>query len=349
LTSRRGRPTLAPMAQQDEFNLILERVDAQDLGGSSKRFADAFGLDAELTQALLSKALPVLFISKLSKKEVKAILPKLEELSNRGFEFRITTQAPKIARVNWLKRPDFTAANSGSNAIAFDWQDQAFVCPSCGEAYLFRRVGSAFGPSRPGVDTEPAVSRATAAAPVPKITIRSPQAESPSEPEEPPRAPEPAPVADLRLEGEDEEVQATPPPVPAEIEEGDEEVVPLDDLPQAKQSTELEAPVVQQGPISAALEGEGEIAAVQPSGVPGVGGEVFNVFVPEVKDQMKREEVVKLISEIRSCSPDEARKLTRRIMIPVAKNVPRDKAEKILSEFRRLKITGRMTKATRDE
>ncbi|HLG41884.1 MAG TPA: hypothetical protein VI643_00870 [Planctomycetota bacterium] len=341
------------MAQQDEFNLIIERVDAQDLGGSSKRFADAFGLDAELTQAMLSKALPVLFVSKLTKKEVKAILPKLEELSTRGFEFRITTQSPKIARVNWLKRPDFTAANSGSNAVAFDWQDQAFVCPSCGEGFLFKRIGSAFGPSRPVVESEaaapePAVARATASA-IPKITIRTPEPEYSPDSEDPPRAPEPAAVADLQLEGEDEEIQPPPPPPPPEIAGIEEEVIPLDDLPLAKQSTELEAPVVQQGPISAALDGDEEIAAVQPSSAGGAGGEVFNVFVPEVKDQVKREEVVKLISEIRACSPDEARKLTRRIMIPVAKNVPRDKAEKILSEFRRLKITGRMTKATRDE
>lgn len=351
------------MPQQDEFNLIIESVDTGDLKASAAQFAKAFGLEADLTQAMLSKALPVLFVSRLTKKEVKAILPILEELSRHGFEFRVTATTPKIAKVNWLKRPDFTAAGSGSNAIAFDWQGTAFICPTCGDTFLFKRLGPGFPVGLAEPPSAPAVARASASTPTPvKITAPPPSAPPPAKPEfepEPPLGPEPepllesaspppppspspspAPAVNLRLEGEDEE----PSPLPAEFE-GSAEVVPLDDLPPAKQSTDLEAPVVQQGPISAALD-EASGAAIQPSSA---SGESYNVFVPEVKDAQKREEVVRLISEIRACSPDEARKLTRRIMIPVAKNVPREKAEKILSEFRRLKITGRMTKATRDE
>jgi ribosomal protein L7/L12 len=341
------------MAHQDEFNLIIESVDATDPAASAKRFAEAFGLDPELTQAMLSKTLPVLFVTRLTKREVKAILPKLEELSRNGLEFRITAETPKIAKVNWLKRPDFSAAGSGSNSITFDWQDTAFVCPSCGDTFLFKRIGPGLPVSRvesaPPAPAKAVEPEAPAPAPAPiKITIpppaaaRPPEKEPEPEPEPAPAAadPAPAPAINLQLEGDEDESPSLPPDF-----EGSDEVVPLDDLPPAKQSTELEAPVVQQGPISAALE-EGAGVAIQPTGA---AGESYNVFVPEVKDVQKREEVVKLISEIRDCSPDEARKLTRRIMIPVAKNVPRDKAEKILSEFRRLKITGRMTKASRDE
>jgi hypothetical protein len=44
--------------------------------------------------------------------------------------------------VNWPVRPQFTAGGAPAVAgLAFEWDNSAFVCPGCGESFLFRRMG----------------------------------------------------------------------------------------------------------------------------------------------------------------------------------------------------------------
>ena len=47
---------------------------------------------------------------------------------------------------------------------------------------------------------------------------------------------------------------------------------------------------------------------------------------------------------MKGCTGNEAKELTTRLVIPLAKNVPKAKAEDILNQFKKLKIFGRMTK-----
>jgi len=57
-----------------------------------------------------------------------------------------------------------------------------------------------------------------------------------------------------------------------------------------------------------------------------------------------RDKAAELIAKVKGCSTSEAKELTTRLVIPLAKNVSKNKAEDILNQFKKLKIFGRMTK-----
>lgn len=399
------------MPEAGEWNLIIEKVTAPNVAQAASEFARAFGLNVQLTEEML-KATPIMFVTGLTKAEVKALTPTLTNLSKSGFEFRVTQKVAKIPKVRWLKRPSFTAADSGANGIAFDWQNQAFVCPGCGETFVFTRAGKlplAEPPAAPPAAAAPSTGAAaksstgqtaavtkTTTGKMPPVRVEKvelkldgddrpktetaktfPPAPAPIKKEEPEPVNEPlelkepdetaSEVEEFSLDLEEKPAEK-PEPLPAldesgpaaeplEIDlSGDAETAPPPPEPApaaAKKATGKQTAVAKVEPpkqeaLSEALEEELEAAKQQEKQtVP--EGDVYNVFVPEVKDAAKREEVVKLITEIRGCSPDEARKLTRRLMIPVAKNVSKQEAEEILAKFKKLKITGRMTKVSRGE
>lgn len=399
------------MPEAGDWNLIIEKVTTSNLAQAASDFAQAFGLDTQLTQAML-KTSPIMFVTGLTKSEVKALTPKLTDLSKSGFEFRVTQRVAKIPKVNWLKRPNFTAADSGANGIAFDWQNQAFVCPGCGETFVFARAGKLPLAEAPAA---PAPAAAAAGGTSKSGTGQTVAATKTSTGKMPPTRVE---KVELKLDGDDQpktETRKTFPPAPAPIKVKKEEPKPVEslelkepdetaseveefsldleekpgDAPEPLPSLDESGPGAE--PLEIDLSSEAETAPPPPEPAPNVAkkstgkqtavakaepkkeealsealeegleeakkeksevvpeGDVYNVFVPEVKDAAKREEVVKLITEIRGCSADEARKLTRRLMIPVAKNVGKEEAEEILTKFRKLKITGRMTKVSRGD
>jgi hypothetical protein len=73
-------------------------------------------------------------------------------------------------------------------------------------------------------------------------------------------------------------------------------------------------------------------------------GELYNVFLSKITDTTKRDKAAELIAKVKGCSTSEAKELTTRLVIPLAKNVSKNKAEDILNQFKKLKIFGRMTK-----
>src|SRR5207244_2284557 len=131
---------MAPEA--GEFNLIVVEVESARIADAAKAFGRAFNLDDTIATQICKSA-PIIFAQKLSKQEVKAISPTLGDLSKNGMEFRVTARiAGKLPKVNWPVRPQFTAGGiPGVNGLAFEWDNTAFVCPGCGESFLFRRLG----------------------------------------------------------------------------------------------------------------------------------------------------------------------------------------------------------------
>lgn len=126
-----------------EFSLIVVEVDPAMTGEAAESLAEAFHLDSTVAQQVLKSA-PIVFARGLTKHEIKSITPKLIDLSKMGIEFRVTARSTgKLPKLNWPVRPHFTAGGSGGPSItpAFEWDDSAFVCPSCGEAFLFKRLG----------------------------------------------------------------------------------------------------------------------------------------------------------------------------------------------------------------
>lgn len=331
------------MAQTEigEFSLIVTEVDAARLADAAKKFARAFSLDEGIAHQVCASA-PIIFAQKLTKAEVKAITPKLAELSADGIEFRITARvAGRIPKVNWPVRPQFTAGDSGGpNGLAFDWQNTAFVCPGCGESFLFRRMGK-LKFENGSEDASRAQTRRASASRVSTEPVEAMAAASASGSESRPLA-----FSDdtpIRVEGV-EGVQ----PLAGEGESLDlpdsVEEVSLEAL-----AEEPEAPMTAEA-VPAEEEGEAPESADEPAAeavsdeAPPDGTELYNVFLSKITDTSKRDKASELIAGIKGCSTHEAKELTTRLVIPLAKNVAKEKAEGILDSFKKLKIFGRMTK-----
>ncbi|HEU4339723.1 MAG TPA: hypothetical protein VFS19_06615 [Planctomycetota bacterium] len=133
----------SPPSDPGEFSLIVAEVDAAMIDEAAGSLADAFRLDPAVALQVLKSA-PIVFVRGLTRHEIKAVSAKLVELSKMGIELRVTARPTgKLPKLNWPVRPQFTAADSGGPKIspAFEWEDSAFICPSCGEAFVFKRVG----------------------------------------------------------------------------------------------------------------------------------------------------------------------------------------------------------------
>jgi len=161
--------------EEGVFSLLVTEADPAILDEAAGSLADAFHLDPIVAQQVVKTA-PIVFARGLSKHEVKSLSPKLLELSKMGIEFRITARPTgKMPRLNWPVRPHFTAGGSKGPALTptFDWDDSAFVCPSCGEAFLFKRIGSLGLGENPPEESEaaaPAPGNSDPTGPIPPAT-----------------------------------------------------------------------------------------------------------------------------------------------------------------------------------
>lgn len=345
------------MAEAGEFNLIVTGVESGGLAEAAKGFAKAFALDDTIAQQICKSA-PIIFAQKLTKVEVKAISPVLTQLSKLGIEFRVSARvAGKLPKVNWPVRPQFTAGGApGVSGLAFEWDNNAFVCPGCGESFLFRRLGK-LQLSEPASNGAEAAQAAAKAARPARIAVGAPTGIV----DEPTPAPQIEGVEGLApLAGQGESL---------DLPEAEPEEISLkDDVPAAEPEFAPEPPLEELAPaegggeFSQALDEpapapEPELApepepalAAEPEApveeeAPAVeAGELYNVFLSKITDTSKRDKAAELIAKVKGCSAGEAKELTTRLVIPLAKNVPKAKAEDILNQFKKLKIFGRMTK-----
>lgn len=354
---------MAPEA--GEFNLIVVEVESGRIPEAAKAFGKAFNLDDTIASQICKSA-PIIFAQKLTKQEVKAITGVLSDLSRSGMEFRVTARvAGKLPKVNWPVRPQFTAGGAPAvTGLAFEWDNNAFVCPGCGESFLFRRLGKLQLAEPPVVvgsnGSEMAQSAPVARAPQP---VRAGASSGLAyEPMSAPQAVGVEGVSSLAGEGESldlpeavEELKMPEAPSAPEFPDAEPlpEPAPMDELPQGDLLGEPEAlpepepmpepepapepePVAEAAPEAPAVEEEPAAA--------GEAGELYNVFLSKITDTSKRDKAAELIAKVKGCSTAEAKELTTRLVIPLAKNVSKSKAEDILNQFKKLKIFGRMTK-----
>jgi ribosomal protein L7/L12 len=340
-------------AEAGEFSLIVSSVESAGLPEAARKFAEAFSLDEQIATQICKSA-PIIFAQKLTKSEVKSITPVLGDLSKTGIDFRVTARvAGKLPKVNWPVRPQFTAGGSGAG-LAFDWDNNAFVCPGCGDSFLFRRLGkiklaepvsASAGNGSEMTESKAAATKATAKAVAGGYTEEQPSA---------PTAVGVEGVEPLAGEGESLDLPETveelnldalpdiAPEEPAPLMETEDllpEPAPLEepgfaDGGEFTAATEEPAPVAEPEPVAAP---EPEVEAVPE-------GELYNVFLSKITDTSKRDKAAELIAKVKGCTGPEAKELTTRLVIPLAKNVAKAKAEDILNQFKKLKIFGRMTK-----
>ena len=359
---------MAPEA--GDFNLIVVEVESGRIPEAAKAFAKAFNLDEGIANKICGSA-PINFAQKLTKQEVKAITPVLGELSKTGVEFRITARLPeKLPKVNWPVRPQFTAGGApATSGLAFEWDNNAFVCPGCGESFLFRRLGKVKlvdpplvvgqnGSEAAHVPAPAVAARAAAPQPVKAAVSAGTDLGSYEEAVRPaPRAVGVEGVAPLAGEGESLDLPETVDEIRTQDEPLSEPVLPeADPLPPAEPLDELpgsdgglgesaEPQLAEAEPEPVAPVAEPEPAPVAEEEAPaGDPGELYNVFLSKITDTSKRDKAAELIAKVKGCSTAEAKELTTRLVIPLAKNVSKSKAEDILNQFKKLKIFGRMTK-----
>ncbi|MBI4564459.1 MAG: hypothetical protein HY716_07195 [Planctomycetes bacterium] len=329
--------------EEVDFNVIVEHAEPSTLESAARELARVFHLD-EAVALQVVKSAPILFVKGLSKAEMRSITPKLKELSGKGIEFRVTVDVPKkLPKLNWPIRPLFTVAATGrALKPAFDWEDHAFVCPSCGETFLFKRLGpTSAGRAAPSGNAsgraEPAEPLDVAAEPGDLAVLE-------------PSEGEPAPML---LEEEEKprggaDVESFPSPLEASFEpaenlpdihiEGLEPVMPMEE-------PSLEPVIPPEAPPPETVEAPAETApAEEPQPLPEPEGDLYNVFLSKIIDRSRQEKAAELISLYKKIQLQEARALTTRLVIPIAKNIPRNEAQKILDEFKKHKIFGRMTK-----
>jgi len=351
-------------ARQDaEFAIVIESAKDSRLADATGAFSKVFNLDGKVAEQILKSA-PIVFLSKLSKQDMRVLKPKLVELSNHGIEFRLTARpADRVPKVNWPIRPSFGTGDGGSlvTTVSFIWDNNAFVCPGCGETFVFRRVGK----PKPAVGAAAAIAAAAKAAPAPAAPAAKP-APVPAKPAAPPARPAaPAKPAPKTLVDDDDlgtvdlldEVPTLDLDDVAPLDSPDmlEEAPPLDDIEAVEELEAIEevpkpapkkpAGPPPRGPVKPGgmirpmvkLEEVDEVDEVEAEDL----ASVFLNRIPAAKDQ---EVAAKIIAEVRSCPMKEAKELAARMVIPVVKDVPLKEAESILAKFQKAKIPGRLTK-----
>jgi ribosomal protein L7/L12 len=334
------------------FTLIIVGIEHDKQEALAKDFAQTFSINPEIAQQILSCA-PIVFVDDLTKQELRAITPKLVDLSSKGIEFRVTVgKVENLPKLNWPVRPQFTLTPiPRTSGLSFDMVNTTFICPNCGEAYLFKRIGKI----KIAVEKEaPVKEEVKPPEPVKPAPVSAPQP-PPVKPEVEEKVELPAPeevpagvVEEIKIEGVDE---LQPMPEVSDVEPLAEGISPLE-IPEEVEAKEPEtaaapappkqAPAPAKPPAPKQVEPEPQEPPVEQ--VP-VEEELYNVFLPNIPIS-KRDEAVKIISQIRGISVQEARKLVAKTVVPVLKEVPKSKADEAVNRLRAIKLTARITKST---
>ncbi len=367
------------------FSVVLVEVPQEGLGDTATALGEALHLHADAAKQVLSTA-PVVLFRDLAKPEIRALKPKLLELSKRGVEFRITPRpADSLPSVNWPTKPGFAQSGGGEllPSVTFEWQQHAFVCPGCGEAFVIRPIGKPVITKREEVKSTPTTTPAPAPKPAP------PKEEKKAAPPPPKPAPAKAAAKKVEVVEEIEEIQEISEPLEVvdEIEEVQEISEPLEESEEveeieeiqelsdsepieeveeiAEASNDLEMIDLDEAPKKPApsLKKPPEKKAPPPPPKPEAkkppekkpakkggddeedGGEIaYSVFLSRIPTPDKQMQAAKMICEIRGVSMGEAKDLAARMVIPVVKDVSKEEAEQCLDRFKKLKIQGRITK-----
>ncbi|MBI2921414.1 MAG: hypothetical protein HYY18_10065 [Planctomycetes bacterium] len=358
-----------------EFYIVIEAARDSKMAEATAGFAKTFTVEAKIAEQIL-KSSPIVFLSRLTKQDIRVLKPKLVDLSSAGIEFRITTKpADRIPKVNWPIKPQFGTGEGGQliTTVSFIWDNNAFVCPSCGESFVFRRVGK----PRAATPAEATAASAPASAPAPAPAPARPAAPAPAarpapaiaaRPPAPAAKPAPAPAAArapaaaaARPPARKEEDLGTVDlldEVPSldlddvapleEVPEINEEAPPLDDIEVLPVDEVEEVKPAAKKPVGPPPKGPVRPGGMIKPGAPpqdeGDEDELCSVFLNRITSAKDQEVAAKIIAEVRSCPIKEAKELAARMVIPVVKDVPKSEAEVILSKFQKAKIPGRITK-----
>ncbi|MFA5794371.1 MAG: hypothetical protein WC980_04810 [Candidatus Brocadiia bacterium] len=338
--------------QVKKYHIIISTVDEKWVGGipdMAKQLASTFGMNEEAAEQVLISA-PVAFVTNINKDAVRMLKPELIKLSQKGIEFIVSTKLPPtMARVIWPSKFNFQELPNGKIAqyVDFQWRGNAFVCPNCGETFVFKRVGNPFNTF---MKAQESAAAEQAEGRVVEVQPMDGSAEETQTEEGPVAEPPPA---------EGETVEPTP------IEDGGEEVemTPMDEAPAEDGVVELE-PVAEETPAEPAAEPVDILQEQpQPRQTPAprltttakappkevvmeaasTETNEYSLFLAAIP-QAKKEEAAELISEIKGIQIAQARQMANRSMIPVLKDVSETVAKECLARFKQVGLNGQIIK-----
>lgn len=186
------------------YEIAITGVEPQKLEQAITELSKAFNIGKDITRVILQNA-PILFLSNLSKNEVRSIKPVLILLSKAGIEFTISKEPLNLLhKVTWTTTPKISSRkieNAKPARVDLQWQNIAIVCPACGETFLVQPIAEKIPPAK------------TKSAPKEEITPaeKSPVGEPASKSEELVTPTPPEEQIDLSLEEE-----PTPTPAPSD-------------------------------------------------------------------------------------------------------------------------------------
>jgi len=68
------------------------------------------------------------------------------------------------------------------------------------------------------------------------------------------------------------------------------------------------------------------------------------VFLQKIAAPDRKDKAAQMIAEIKGIPLAEAKELTGRLVIPLLKDVSKNEAERVLEQFKKLNVMGRMTR-----
>lgn len=128
-------------AETGDFNLLVLGVESARIADAAGSLASAFSLEEPLAEQICRSA-PVVLAEALTKAELKEISPILADVSKSGIEFRVTCRpVHNLPKCSLPPGAKFSRVTEPREA-GFQWNHSAFVCPCCGETFLFQRSPS---------------------------------------------------------------------------------------------------------------------------------------------------------------------------------------------------------------
>ncbi|MFH1226542.1 MAG: hypothetical protein V1701_01400 [Planctomycetota bacterium] len=348
-------------AQAKKYHIIISTIDEKWVGGipdMAKHLASTFGMNEEAAEQVLGGT-PIAFITNINKDVTKMLKPKLIELSKKGIEFMVSSKLPPtIARVIWPSRFNFQELPNGQivQYADFQWRGNAFVCPNCGETFVFKRIGNPFNTFMKAQEStmpESSEGRVVEVQPIDGETVELPaieERELKAEPvvekvsteEESPeielsaeefpaqeKVAEVKPIA-KRVSTEDGVVELEPVVEETSTESGAE---PVDILHEPLQSAATPKPKIVSKSMPKEVAMEADSTDVNE----------YSLFLSAIP-QAKREEAAELIAEIKGVQIAQARQMANRMMIPILKDVSETVAKECLARFKQAGLNGQMIK-----
>jgi hypothetical protein len=288
------------------YSIVITNVFPERINSLSTEFANVFGLESSLVTQIL-KGSPIIFAEKLPRNDIRAIKPKLLELSKGGIEFTITTEVSSfMPKVLWTIPFRYIEGKTGDllKSVNFQWNGNAFSCPSCGETFVFQRIGNPFAEKA------------------------APCAETKSDAKDQPNLPKTQPAIPIKQEAVPEKIMGLTP-----IEE--EVLEPIPEILELTPENSAEA-----------LEAIEEVIDAPEIIEEAIMGPTVDMALQDIRayPSSKRENAAKIISEISDKPIEEIRKLISRSSSPMFSEISESQATEGMEQLKKIGISVKILK-----